>query len=705
MHEAKPLYAVLLASFLAGVAPASGHADALDEALAHEGLHRADLGWSPRGYWSRYPADIPYKLRHFDALLEQPLATVTFTRTAAAAARVHLAADALADLPDESSGHLYRAVQQLGVDRKFGAFRAYSANLDTARVDLVDAILDLHESAGRRTKYITFGNEADYPNLRRDVDAAAAAIPEEARAPLGRLVADLVEAHEWIELAFRNVDPSDRLAVQRRWDLGVGMTDALEYFPEFDDVAVALDEASLWYGGLRAVAAAERAVHALRDVDAGPFTFDWRSPFGWIRFRGSGQDEIRGHDTFLIVDLGGDDRHQGPVAAPGPGRSLSVLVDLAGADHYAGDERPTQGAGLAAVGILIDAAGNDRYEATQCSQGMGSIGLGVLADLGGADEYVSRFSSQAAAFLGVGLLLDAQGADSYRVESEGQGFGAVGGVGTLADRSGNDRYEAVRDPEVTGRPSSHSEGRVSVSMAQGAGGGRRGDGGDGHSWAGGLGQLFDVEGDDTYLAGNWSQGVGYWFGTGLLHDAAGNDTYRGVVWSQGSGAHFCIGALIDEGGDDQHLIEEKGSASVAFGHDFSVSLLINRGGDDTYDIPEGDGLGYSINRSFVMLIDTAGNDSYRTKEGNKPGFARFDKRFADHDTTHTYFAEASALGLFLDIGGVDQYEVAEAANDSVWIDEPDSPNRDVRNFSIGVDRVEGEVDLRARPERPPSRPR
>jgi hypothetical protein len=141
---------------------------------------------------------------------------------------------------------------------------------------------------------------------------------------------------------------------------------------------------------------------------------------------------------------------------------------------------------------------------------------------------------------------------------------------------------------------------------------------------------------------------------------------------------------------------------MAFGHDFSVSLLLNRGGNDEYNIPEGDGLGYSINRSVVMLIDTAGDDSYRTKEGNKPGFARFDRRFADYDTTHTYFAEASALGLFLDVGGTDSYEVAEAANDSVWVDPEDSENRDVRNFSIGVDRAAGEVDLRPRPERPAS---
>jgi hypothetical protein len=76
--------------------------------------------------------------------------------------------------------------------------------------------------------------------------------------------------------------------------------------------------------------------------------------------------------------------------------------------------------------------------------------------------------------------------------------------------------------------------------------------------------------------------------------------------------------------------------------------------------------------------------------------------FADHDTTHTYFAAASSLGLFLDVGGTDTYQVAGASNDAVWLDPEDSPNREVRNLSIGVDRAEGVVDLRPRPERPPS---
>ena len=41
--------------------------DALDEALALAGLERGDLGWTPKGWWPRFP-HVPYKLRAFDAL-------------------------------------------------------------------------------------------------------------------------------------------------------------------------------------------------------------------------------------------------------------------------------------------------------------------------------------------------------------------------------------------------------------------------------------------------------------------------------------------------------------------------------------------------------------------------------------------------------------------------------------------------------------
>ena len=39
-------------------------------------FERSDLGWEARGWWQRYPQDIPYKLRHVDALFAEPLAVL-----------------------------------------------------------------------------------------------------------------------------------------------------------------------------------------------------------------------------------------------------------------------------------------------------------------------------------------------------------------------------------------------------------------------------------------------------------------------------------------------------------------------------------------------------------------------------------------------------------------------------------------------------
>ena len=37
-----------------------------------------------------------------------------------------------------------------------------------------------------------------------------------------------------------------------------------------------------------------------------------------------------------------------------------------------------------------------------------------------------------------------------------------------------------------------------------------------------------------------------------------------------------------------------------------------------------------------------------------------------------------------------------------WLDDPDSPNWEDRNFSVGVDREEGEIDFTPVPQKMPS---
>jgi hypothetical protein len=112
--------------------------------------------------------------------------------------------------------------------------------------------------------------------------------------------------------------------------------------------------------------------------------------------------------------------------------TASLAIDVSGNDHY-GVRRPAQlqdtacttasiirrivmqGAGSGGLGMLVDAAGDDVYDAKTLSQGMGHIaGVGVLADLGGNDAYTAIRSSQGAAILGgVGVFLDAGGHDTH----------------------------------------------------------------------------------------------------------------------------------------------------------------------------------------------------------------------------------------------------------------------------------------------------
>ncbi len=695
----KRFWWLLLLFTLVNPAWASGaDPDALDDALHSAGLTRADVGWEARGWWERYPQDIPYKLRHFDDLCAEPLAIVPFTRVMGATLRKTLAPEMVAGQKGErGAGALYRAVHDLGVNKRYGATRPYSANLTAPPTPLGAALLEAWREAGRSTKFVTFGQESPYPLIARDLEKACAGLPVEVDSILGRLVLDLIDARRWAQLAFRNVDLQTRVRIASRLDLGAEETDALEYEPAIDDVARAWDEASLWYAGLKAVEALDAARLALAEPVAGAgaalerVRIEVATPLGLVLVDGTSGGEIAlaGREAFLVVDLGGGDHYSGTIAGSSPTLPLSAALDLQGNDTYRAADGAL-GAGITGIGVLLDAGGDDIYGAQTLGEGAGHFGLGALLDIAGDDRYELHYSGQGAGFFGIGVLLDLAGDDRYTLWSDGQGFGGVAGVGVLGDRVGNDDYLAVPDPEVTGRPSYHTEGKVAVSDAQGCAMGRRGDGADGHSWPGGIGALLDGEGDDHYTAGNWAQGCGYWFGTGLLWDGAGNDEYRANGWASASGAHFCIGAVVDEAGDDLHAVAQ--NWGPAFGHDFTVAVLLDAAGQDRYECG-GEGVGHSINRSVALCLEAGGDDRYVFKtEGKRPGLATFDPRFLDRSGPSVYWTESTSIGLFLDVGGQDEYP-AGCANDAVQTDDLGSENARARNWGIFVDRASGEIDL------------
>lgn len=676
---------------------ALAQADALDEALAAAMLNRADLGWEARGWWERYPADIPYKLRHFDDICSQPLAIVPFMRDMGGTIRLTLDPDQVAGKKGEGPGALYRAVHDLGVNKRYGATRAFSANLTAVPTPLDVALIEAWKAEDRATRFVTFGQESPYPLIARDLAAACAGLPPELSGILGKLVLDLLDARHWARLAFRNVPLETRARIASRIDLGAEETDALEYEPAIDDAARAWDEASLWYAGLKSVEALDLARLALADtIGTGnaaleSIHIDVMTPAGRVIIDGTrGNDiTIASDGAFLVVDLGGDDHYSGPVGASTPLLPIGAALDLGGDDSYEGGDAAL-GAGMTGIGVLIDAAGSDNYAAGTFGEGAGQFGLGALIDIAGDDTYVVHYSGQGAGFFGIGLLFDLAGNDRYTLWSDGQGFGGVAGVGVLGDRSGNDTYRAEPDPAITGRPSYHTEGKVSVSDAQGCAMGRRGDGSDGHSWPGGIGALLDAGGNDEYVAGNWAQGCGYWFGTGLLWDGAGNDSYQANGWASASGAHFCIGAVIDESGDDLHAVAQ--NWGPAFGHDFTLAFLLDGSGNDRYECG-GEGVGHSINRSVALCLEGGGDDGYAFKTAGKhPGLANFDPRFLDRSVTSVYWTEPISVGLFLDTGGTDTYP-AGVHDDLVLTDEPGSDNVRARNRGIFVDRAAGAIDL------------
>lgn len=691
--------------------------DVFAAALSEVGVTESDLGARPLRHWNRYPhpATVPHVLPFFADLHAHPLDTYEFARSLGNAVEKLLASASLHD--DEDA--LFHLGVVLATERRIGGFRSYSANLapvPEGPEPLLAALLALLERAGQPLEQgRSFGKDGERkedPVAR--LDAELARIPKALHPALARLVRSLTDARGWVERGFRNVPQELRDAV---FDAAPRLVDVTpggrEYFPAIDDAVRLVDEHSLWYGCLKALQAvqdARRDIEGLRAPSAGWDDFDVAldSPWGEVRFSSGGTDMRAGSAPFAYVGLGGTGVVGGPLGATDRRHPLSVALLI--------DPPPTIGctpetgldacraaaiaSGIVGCGVVYVAGTTDnRYRASDFGLGAGLFGLGALIDEGGADHYSLRSAGMGTGFFGAGLLLDAEGDDRYVLEGgDGQGYGGPGGIGILADRSGADSYYAEPDPAKAGRADYHSDYKVAVSFAQGAGVGRRGDGSDGQVWAGGLGALIDVDGDDHYRAGNFSQGVGYWLGTGLLWDGGGDDEYQSVFYTQGSGAHFSIGALVDEGGDDTHAVAE--NAALGFGWDVVNGFLIDRGaGSDRYRLRT-DGLGAAMLRSHAFFVDEGGDDTYEIEaRGHGLGYADDQDNYVEPGPTTVFPYHLSQVGLFLDLGGSDTYlrraggattPDRRAGDDRAWhVQKRETDTRSGPNVSIGKDVEEG----------------
>lgn len=420
------------------------------------------------------------------------------------------------------------------------------------------------------------------------------------------------------------------------------------------------DLAYLFAGSFDLAAATQEAAIRLSVVPDDE-KFDWRvsTRFGDIVVTGGSASKHTGESIAMLLDTGGDDVYVNQPANRSASNWMSVVIDTAGNDKYVSDERlssttmekweqratgggqPGPASAVLGYAFLVDTKGDDLYRSHRPGLGSARAGVAMVLDREGIDVYDSYADSAGFANFGIGFVDDAAGKDQYFGFNQVQGCGQTMGVGLLMDRGGDDIY--IANDAVIDFPSAQSS-QHNVSMSQGAGNGRRADYTDGHSLAGGIGFLLDADGNDAYSCGVFGQGVGYWEGVGYLYDGGGKDSYSGQWYAQGAAAHFAIGFLDEESGNDSY--SSPMNMAQGAGHDFSAGILFDRNGDDQYKAPNLS-FGAGNANGIGWFVDWRGNDKYSSAGITLGSAAEAPKS--------TLRMRALCLGVFMDLGGDDQY--------------------------------------------------
>lgn len=293
----------------------------------------------------------------------------------------------------------------------------------------------------------------------------------------------------------------------------------------------------------------------------------------------------------FVADLGGDDRYAVPFAGLGAGiLGQGVLLDRAGNDRYTGDSG-VEGSGTFGVGVLADLDGDDHYHCFCKSQGYGyTRGCGVLVDAAGADRYVAETGNVKYRWFGTHpkQLNLSQGFGYGRRADMGDGHSWAGGVGILADGGvGNDIYEA----DIFALGSAY--------------------------WYA-LGILFDAGGDDRYRSTAYSIAAPPHFAVGVVIDEEGNDEYIGhSSRACGFGRDFSIGWFEDGAGNDRYYGND---SAFGVGNVNSLGVFWDKGGDDLYaarsnsfgrPFMEASGNRRDLIRNAGLFVDGGGRDRYR----------------------------------------------------------------------------------------------
>jgi len=319
----------------------------------------------------------------------------------------------------------------------------------------------------------------------------------------------------------------------------------------------------------------------------------------------------------VVIDLAGDDRYEGDRFSVACGRTgVGMLVDLAGNDHYQLASR-CGGTGFGGIGVLCDSDGDDTYVGSKFTQGVAIAGMGLLLDRGGNDTHTSfGYSIGLGGPAAVGAVIDTAGNDSYQCGKKypsnynksavnpddpkfqytamgmGMGLGRrilsrkrddhkyalAGGLGMVLDATGDDRYE-------------------SSNFSQGCG------------YYFGVGLKMDLAGRDTYVTARYGLAAGAHYGMGLFVEYQGQDTYRTTGPRYNGGCAWDFSAfLFVEAGAEGDTYEWQATDGPAFAEIGSWAAFAELGGDDVYRLTKG--LGCTAETAMSVFFDQSGSDDY-----------------------------------------------------------------------------------------------
>lgn len=235
----------------------------------------------------------------------------------------------------------------------------------------------------------------------------------------------------------------------------------------------------------------------------------------------------------LFVDLGGKDLHDAYAYAQGAslGPGFGALIDTEGDDTYLADRHWPDVYGDSGPEVFHGASqGYSTGVRKATADGPFDDlpgGIGVLLDRAGKDRYqAGNFAQGGGYYFSLGLMYDGGGDDETIGTRYGQGFGVHQAVGMRWDAGGNDVSRA----------------RVAANI--------------GSAWDEGCGFFLDEAGDDTYEAGGLALGGAANTALAVFADLGGSDKYtsgNGADCQGGFGDRSyhqlsALGVLLDLGG-------------------------------------------------------------------------------------------------------------------------------------------------------------